>query len=135
MASGTSLVFGPYDILSAAPTDTLGTIQVICARNGGPKKLTVSMQLGEGLNGRSVNARRMRHTGGTNDMLSYNLFRDPGRSAIWGFSDGVNTVSQPVEIDNKDPITLVFTIYGRIPPNQDGMVGNYTDTVQVTVTP
>ena len=135
IGGGGSLAFGPYDLLSPAPTDTLGTVTVLCERNGGPRNMTVDMQLGPGVHGRSVQDRRLGHTGGSGDTLDYNLFRDVSRSDVWGFRSGVDTVAQPDEIDNKDSATLVFRVYGRIPALQEGAVGNYADSVQITISP
>jgi spore coat protein U-like protein len=131
--SGGSLAFGPYDVLSPAPTDTQADVTVTCDRDGGPRNLTLTMQVNQGMNGTSVNARRMAHTGGARDVLEYGLYRNPARSDVWGMSDGVNTMSVPLSVQNKDSASANFTIFGRIPPGQDVPAGNYSDTVQITL--
>lgn len=135
MVNATSLAFGPYDVLSTVPNDTLVTIDVACDRRGGQATVDVVMAIGEGSNGTSINDRRMLHTGGSGDYLSYNLFRDVSRTSVWGFSSGVDTMSRRLSIANNSTATTSFTIYARIPPQQDVTIGGYRDTVQITVTP
>lgn len=134
LATGAAMAFGPYDVLSPSPTDSAATVVVRCTRAGGPQFVTVDMALGQGANGTSVNARRMLHGGGTS-TLNYGLFRDPGRTAVWGFSSGINTVQQTVAIPNFATVTTTFTIYGRMPAQQDVPAGSYADSVQLTVSP
>ena len=132
---GGGMAFGSYDVLSAAPNDSVATVTALCTRNRGPQFVTVTVQLSQGSNGTSVSARRMRNIGPAGGYLNYNLFRDVARSAVWGFSTGVDTVSQTLSVPNRGSSTATFTIYGRIPAKQDVAVGSYTDTVTVTVTP
>ena len=131
----TGLAFGSYDILAAAPNDSQANVLVTCARNGGPKNVTVMMALTEGQNGSSINARKMANTSRPGEFLSYGLYTDAGRSTVWGFSSGVNTVSKPLSVPNKSSASVTFNIYGRVPALQDAAVGNYSDLVQVTITP
>lgn len=135
ITGGGGMAFGAYDVLSATPDDSLTTIVAFCTRNGGPRNVTITLQLSQGTNGTSVNARRMINLGPAGGYLNYGLFRDVSRSAVWGFSTGVDTVSQTVAIDNNASASVTFTIYGRIPAQQDVAVGSYTDAVTVTVTP
>ena len=133
ISSGTSMAFGPYDVMSPTPNDSLATVTAVCTRNGGPQNVTITLQLSPGSNGGSVTARRM--AGSTGDRLAYNLFRDVSRSAVWGFSTGVDTLSQTLSIPNKESSTATFTIYGRIPASQDVAAGSYADAVTVTIAP
>lgn len=138
LAAGNSLAFGSYDVLSPSPSDTLASVEVVCDRSGGGGSSTgptvsVDLALGQGANGASVGARRLARTGG-GDYLSYGLYRDVGRSAVWGFTTGMDTMSKTLTIHGKSAPTI-FTIYGRIPAGQDVMAGSYADAVQVTVTP
>ena len=128
-----SLAFGNYDLFSAAPTDSLANVTVTCSRQGGPQNETILMRVGQGVNGTSVNARRMLHTGGSGNTLNYGLYRDVGRSSVWGILDNVNTVSALVAVPNNGSASATFTIYGRIPPQQDVAPGTYGDSVQVTI--
>jgi spore coat protein U-like protein len=135
LVNATSLAFGPYDVLATVPNDTLVTIDVACDRHGGPATVDVEMAIGQGSNGTSVNDRRMLHTGGSGDFLNYNLFRDVSRTSVWGFSSGVDTMSRQLSIANNSTATASFTIYARVPAQQDVTIGNYRDSVQITVTP
>lgn len=135
LGSAGSLAFGPYDVSSPAPNDTLANIVVTCDRVGGPRNVTVTMGLGPGSHGTSVNARQMRQAAGTGDALHYGLYRDVGRSAVWGLSSGVDAASRTLEIPNNDSISATFTIFARIPARQDVSAGLYGDSVQITLSP
>lgn len=135
LISGGSVAFGAYDTVAAMPTDTTLDLLVRCERNGGPRHVTVTMALSAGMHGTSVSARRMLHAGGSGSYLAYGLFRDSARTANWGMTPMVDTVSQTLPVPNKGSASMSFTIYGRIPPLQNPHVGSYTDSVQVTITP
>jgi spore coat protein U-like protein len=77
----------------------------------------------------------MINLGPAGGYMNYGLFRDVGRSAVWGFSPGVDTMGQTLSIPNRGSATATFNIYGRIPALQDVPVGSYTDSVTVTVSP
>lgn len=133
IVSAGTLAFGPYDALAPAPNDTQIDVTVTCDRDGGPQNVTLTLQANQGMNGTSVNARRLAHTGGTPDALAYGLYSDPARSDVLGMSDGVNTMQVPLAIGNKNSATARLTIFGRIPAGQDVTVGSYSDSVQLTL--
>ena len=133
--SGGGLNFGNYDTLAAAPNDSLATVLVQCTREGGPQNVTVTLQLNQGIHGASVQARRMANNAPAGGYLNYGLYRDVGRSMVWGFNTGVDTEVRSLSIPNKDSRQATFTIYGRIPAQQDSPVGSYSDRVTATVTP
>jgi spore coat protein U-like protein len=125
--------FGAYDILSTAPTDTVALIQVHCDSIApGNPNIALTVAIGGGSGG-SVNSRRMQHTSGSGDLLNYGLFRDPGRSAVWGFTPGIDALTQQAKVQNNHTADITFTVYGRIPPQQDVTPGTYRDTVQITL--
>ena len=130
-----SIGFGNYDVLATTPNDTLLGVTVACDRSGGPANVTVTVGLGAGANGSSVDARRMLQTSAPGDYLSYGLFRDVGRSSVWGNSNGINTVSRTLSVPNNGSASTTFTVYGRIPAQQNVAAGEYRDTVQITVSP
>lgn len=135
MVSGTSTNFGVYDVTSTTPTDTVATISVRCENlDPGNPNTSLTIAIGGG-NGGSVNNRRLRHTGGSSDFLNYGLFRDSGRSAVWGVTPGIDAMTQLVKVQNNRTAQALFTIYGRIAPLQDVTPGDYVDTVQVTLSP
>lgn len=135
LASAASLAFGNYDVLATSPTDTLTNILVECSRDGGPKAITLTIALDSGANGASAGTRRLLHQGGSGDTLFYGLFRDASRSALWGSTPGVDTASRSLNVPNKGSASTTFTIYGRIPAQQNVSAGNYGDSVQMTLTP
>jgi spore coat protein U-like protein len=135
LSTAGGIAFGGYDVLAATPLDTLLSFDVACDRSGGPPSVTLVVRLGQGANGTSVNNRRMLHVGASGDFLSYGLYSDVSRTSVWGFSDGVNTVSRRIAVPNNSSASTTFTIYGRIPAGQNVTVGPYRDSVQITVTP
>jgi len=135
LVTGGGLAFGVYDSITAVPNDSMTTVSAVCSRNGGPRNVSITLQVGQGTNGTGVSARRMANIGRAGEYLNYGLFRDTGRSAVWGFSTGVDTMSQTISIDNNSSATTTFTIYARIHAQQDVAVGSYTDSVTVTVSP
>jgi spore coat protein U-like protein len=136
ISSGGGLAFGIYDPVSAVSNDSVATVVALCTRDGGPQHITLTLGLSPGTNSTSVNTRRLINTGPAGGYLSYGLFRDAGRTEVWGFSANVDTMSQSISVPNKaGPEPATFTIFGRIPALQDPAVGSYTDAVTLTVTP
>lgn len=134
ITSSGGAAFGNYDVLSPVPTDTLALVRVRCESvDPGNPNISLTLAIGPGGTG-SVNGRRMRHAAGT-DSLGYGLFRDTGRSAVWGYTPGVDTLTQTIKVQNNRTAEATFSVYGRIPPQQDVTPGSYSDMVQVTLTP
>ncbi len=122
----TPVNFGAYNVFNNTPTDTIGQITVACTGVG--TTYSVAIQLNKGLVG-SIDQRKLQQTNG-NDFLRYNLYIDAGRSTIWG--DGTDSsVTQTINVIGGTSQTL--TIYGRIPQLQDVSMGDYNDTVGVTI--
>jgi spore coat protein U-like protein len=66
-------------------------------------------------------------TGGA-QRVSYQLYRDEGRTQVWGSAaSALQFVSSGV--DQPEHVT----VYGRIPPGQEVQSGVYTDVVTATV--
>jgi len=65
-------------------------------------------------------------------QLFYNLYRDTGRTIIWGDGSGG---TQAYFINNPQPNNrdITLPIFGRIPPGQNVGVGSYNDTITVTL--
>ena len=63
--------------------------------------------------------------------LNYNIYKDGGYSNLWG--DGTAGTT-PLVVTTAGPNTTV-PIYGKIDPGQDAPVGNYKDTVIMSVNP
>lgn len=131
--SGSAMSFGAYNVLSLVPLDSVGSITVTCTRVAGQANANVSLGIGPSPNTGATNVRRMRQQAGT-DLLDYNLFSDPGRSAVWGM--GSEAVVQQVTVPaSQGTVQRVLQIYGRIPPAQNVSVGTYSDHLTLTVDP
>ena len=74
------LSFGPYDPLSPAGATTSGVITVTCDQSPPP---IVTVQIGPSAVSGGFFPRRMQRAGGS-DTLDYNLYADPGLTAVWG---------------------------------------------------
>jgi spore coat protein U-like protein len=119
--SATNLDFPSAGILSTAK-DATNTISVVCTRDA-----AYQIMLGAGLNdgGVGVGARKMKFG---SETLTYQLYRDPGRSVVWG-----NTLNVDAKGGTGTGVTDNHTVYGRVPPQPTPAPGAYTDTVVVTV--
>jgi len=125
--------FGAYDDSSAAPTDTAVSVVVSCTRVGGPATADVVLSLGPSANSGQIANRAMRQGANT---LSYNLFRDASRSAVWGQTAGADTMTMRfTSIPNNGSQNGTFVIYGRIPALQNVGAGLYGDSLPLTLLP
>jgi spore coat protein U-like protein len=112
--------FGAYDVLATRPLDAAGAISYRCTP---PRPI---VQLSTGSAG-TFGARTLRSGG---NVIRYNLYLDPARSAVWG--DGSAGTGTVVDEPNPGNVTRTIPVYGRIPPGQDAAAGVYIDTVVVT---
>lgn len=120
----TNISFGVYDVFSPTPLDSTGIISLTCDEAPPPD---VVVAIGQSPNSGVFNPRQMRSA---TDLMDYNVYTDPARTAIWGDGTaGTSTVTQKVT-KNK---ARLLTVYGRIPPAQDLAVGTYSDTLTVTI--
>lgn len=126
--STTPLAFGAYDPVganSAAPLDGSGSVVVTCT-NGAPT--TVTLGQGAHANTGSSDAVPLRRMASGGAFLSYALYSDAARSAVWG-----NTAGTGVAHTGSGTATSV-SVYGRVAAGQNVGSGSYTDTVVATVT-
>lgn len=114
--------FGTYNVFSASPLDSTGSVSYACQGIKNPDRITIDLSRG----GASTFARRMLKGA---EPLTYNLYLDAGHATVWG--DGTTGTSRygPVQPLSSDTLT----IFGRIPAGQDGSAGAYSDTVIVTI--
>jgi spore coat protein U-like protein len=117
---GGTLAFGNYDPIAAGPTDGSLQIAVRCTRG---VAATIGLSLGSNATG---STRRM--TNGA-DFLSYELYKDPPRTIVWGNS-GADLLPYAAVSNG----WVNFTVQGRVSALQDVPVGSFTDTVTITVT-
>jgi spore coat protein U-like protein len=128
--SAGGVAFGVYDPLAVAPLDSTGTVQVTCTSSP-PPRVTYEVQLDAGQAG-SFAPRAM--TSGA-DQLTYNLYIDAARGAVWG--DGTGGTAVVTADYNLTPPgstqTDTYTVYGRAPAGQVVTAGSYLDTITVTL--
>ena len=117
--TGATLDFGTYTAGQGNDRDARADIAYA---DCGPGTLTLEL---DGGGAADVAARKLRS--GTN-ILNYNLYRDSNRTALFGTGTNARTIT----------VTGIgsgtFPVYGRILRNQAVPVGNYTDTVAITLT-
>jgi spore coat protein U-like protein len=69
-------------------------------------------------------------------LLTYNLYRDAGRSQVWG--DGTASTALLGATMNFSYFQLsnstTHTVYGRVPAGQSAHPGSYSDSIIVTLT-
>lgn len=121
VAAGVPLAFG---IVSPGVAADSSTVVTATCTVGTPYSL--SLDAGHG-SGATVADRRM--TSGT-DTLAYRLYRDAGRTQLWG--DG--TASTVLNSSTGTGLLQSFTVYGRVPASATATVGVYTDTITVLAT-
>jgi len=121
---GTNVAFGAYDPTSATAVDTVGSLIYSCTQKDHNIRITLSQG-----GGTSYATRRM--VNGSNQLF-YNLYLDAGRTIIWGDGTGGTQAffTRNPQGNNQD---LTVPIFGRIPVLQNVSVGNYSDTITVTL--
>lgn len=118
--TASDLDFGATSGLMTANVDATTKIQTQCT-NG----TSYQIGLNDGLNA-SGNTRRM--SGGGADWVTYELYRDAGRTQRWG-----NTVNSDTVTGTGNGLKQDTTVYGRVPPQPGPTPGNYLDTITVNV--
>jgi spore coat protein U-like protein len=133
--SSVGVNFATYNPLAGTPDDSTGQVSITCTMvgNGKPESVAYSIELGMG-NASSYSPRRL--VSGSNALL-YNLFRDAGRSQVWGNGLGSTyTVTDSVLVGpgvGNGTRSNTYTIYGRVPAGQDPDPGSYSDTIVITL--
>jgi spore coat protein U-like protein len=117
--SAPDLDFGTEGVLDAAVTATT-TLGVQCTEN---TAYSVTLSAGGGA-GATTTTRRMSNGGST---VAYTLYRDAGRTQIWGTGADAQTGTGNGAVQN-------LIVYGRAPAQTTAPAGTYTDTIQITVT-
>lgn len=99
------------------------TISVTCTTG-----TTYNAGMDQGTYGTSVSDRKMQIVAGT-DTLNYGLYRDASHTQNWGETVGTDTVA-----GTGNGAAQSIDVYGLIPAGQNPPVGNYSDTITVTLT-
>jgi|SRR5262245_14205463 len=121
VASPNTLDFGTQGVLSAN-VDQTTTFTVTCTNT---TPYTVALDAGTG-SGATVATRKMTSGAAT---VNYTLYRDAGRTNVWGVTTGTDTVA-----GTGNGAAQTLTVYGRVPSQTTPAPGTYTDTINVTVT-
>ena len=119
-----SFAFGIYDPFNTAPVDITAAnfVSVTCKGNGAA---TIDLSTG---NSGSYFPRTM--SNGI-DTLTYNLYTTANLTSVWGDgTGGTMDVSFPYQGNT----TMSYSVYGRIPAQQDVTSGSYNDSIIITVT-
>jgi len=117
-SSGVS--FGSYDVFTANDTESTGELIVTCSG-----ETAYTLRLDPGSSG-SFSIRKM--SNGT-DFLTYNIYSDAAKNSVWGDGTGGSVTKSGQTRSNPEEHTL----YGRISAGQNVSVGNYSDTIIVTI--
>lgn len=117
-ATANELAFGDY---VGSQNDQTSVITVTCTADS-----VYRVGLNDGANYSAPN-RRMKHVTAAS-YLNYELYSDAVRTSRWGNDD-----SSDVHMTS-DGTAQGLNVYGRIPAGQSGTIGNYADTITVTVT-
>jgi spore coat protein U-like protein len=133
--STAGVAFGTYDPTVATPNDSTGDLMVVCSHvSGGGERVSYTVALSTGSSGSYAQRLLLAGTG----TLAYNLFDSATRTQIWGnglggtsLASGSLTVGPGVGNDVRE---ASHPIYGRIPAQQSAAIGDYTDTIVVTLT-
>lgn len=120
--------FGTYDVFSLADNETVGDIGVSCTglTESSTASYDIQISAGEG----SFTSRLM--TSGSSH-LNYNLYINSSYSIVWGDNSGSTAVISDSYSLGLDTVTNHYPVYGLIPARQNVDVGNYNDTLIVTV--
>lgn len=126
-----ALAFRIYDDSDPAPTDSIGSVDVQCTNmDVNTNTANVALGLSAGANG-TISDRKM---AGNGHLLRYGVFSDAARSSSWGQGmDAVQQSSGPLG-PNQSKL-LHYTLFGRIPAQQNQPPGTYFDQLVLTVTP
>lgn len=119
------VAFGTYDVFASTALDSTGSMTIVCSGLQPMDLITIDIGFGSGAVGTTRYMLNGMHA------LEYNLFADASRTLIWGNGSNGTVVQGPLSIANDTPTT--WTVYGRIPAQQNVAVGSYSDSVLITV--
>ena len=113
--------YDPVVAHASANLEGTGTVSIACTKGA---TADIGLNLGSNASG---STRRMKDSG--SNYLSYELYSDSGRTTVWGNASGSWLATGAAPSKN----VRNFTVYGRVPSNQDVPAGDYDDTVVATV--
>jgi spore coat protein U-like protein len=125
IVAASPLAFPSYIPTSATATTGSTTLNVTCTL-GAPYTVALSNGSGTGADATAgMSGRKM--AGSASAQLGYNLYQDSGYSQAWG-STGAYLMSA-----TGTGLQVPLTVYGRIPASQVVAAGNFSDTINVTI--
>jgi len=130
VSTTTPVGFGNYNPFNSSPVDTTGVLNVSCTSLiiGALVNYTVSLDSG------SYGSFATRKMGNGAYRLDYNIYTDATYTTIWGDgTSGTSTNSGSCTIVLGGNCNQNFTAYASVPARQNAAVGNYSDTITVTV--
>jgi spore coat protein U-like protein len=116
--TATDLDFGVAGVLSSA-INGQSSLRITCSPGA-----SWSVTMDGGQTG-TVASRRMTTTGG--DVVSYNLYRDAGRSLVWGSTTNAQASGTGTGA------TQTLPVYGRVPAQSTPRAGAYSDRIVATI--
>ena len=119
--STTPVAFGDYNVLSAAPKTTTGSVTYQCTLG-----VNIIVTLSRGSSA-TFDPRTMKNGA---EVLNYNLYREATFQNIWGDGTG-GTQTHTALAALLVPVTV--TVYGRVPAGQNVAAGSYSDSVVATI--
>lgn len=119
---GNDIYFGNYTSGQSRPLETVMGMTVGCTAS-----VRLSVSVSPSPDSPSFEYRMMRHQGGDNASLRYQLYTDWSRSIPWG--DGTGG-SRPIvqTIEENGTVDVFCTVFA----NQDAPPGDYSDDILVT---
>ena len=125
-----AIAFAPYDPVNAHATsadDQSGDIIIRCTK--GTSGITIDLGNGGHNAGQQ---RRMANLTATDTFINYEVYKETGRTSVWGAGDG-GSVRSGADLNGTGSVVAV-TMYGRIPPGQlAAIAGPYSDTLVSTI--
>ena len=117
--SAVSVAFGNYNVFTATPVDSAGSVTFRC--NAAAANISITLTKGTSS---TFAPRTMTKVG---EALNYNLYLDAARTNVWGDGTGGTSTYTNANPPNNQNVTV--PIHGRIPASQDVSAGAYSDTV------
>lgn len=124
------LAFGSYNVFSASPLNSGGTVTVTCS-----SLISIFVSFDVTLSsGGSGNASARTMTNGS-ATLAYQVYTDGARSRIWGSgSQSTSKFTGGYLLNVLFPVATPFDFYAQVPALQNVRPGSYADVLTVTVT-
>ena len=122
----TPLVFGVYMPGQSSPLDAVAEISVRCMAQPGSYAVTI----GPGLSGNQLLRTLL---AGPGEALNYNLYRDAGRTQVWGSGVPPSFTVTGSRLRVGRPTITTHSLYGRVFSDQYPNPGTYSDNLLVTV--